>query len=248
MKTIMERIGVFLFKHRNLVFPLTIVAAYLFIVPPDETFGSRLLEQWKDVAAVSMVLAGVILRTLVLSFTAVPRAGVGREVNAESLFTGGLFGACRNPLYVGNMLIYSGVFFMHGDPRIVIGGIVVFGFFYQCIIAAEEAYLRGRFGAEYAAYCGRTPRWGFRLSALPASLREAKFSLKQGLMIDYNPAANAVAMLAATEIYETLYEHGHGDQRLFLLFLAGVIVAAAAWTAALRRMKKRSRLAAAQNL
>lgn len=239
MKSILVHLGNFFFRHRNLAFPLMILAVYFLVPPPDKAFGSEVLEEWKDVLALGLVLAGLALRVTVLGFIHVRRGGSGKKVHADVLYRDGMFGVCRNPLYVGNLLIYSGVFAMHGDWRVLLGGVAVFGLIYQSMVYAEEAYLEKRFGEAYAVYKAEVPRWGFHLSRFKASTAHMRFSLKQGLFVDYNPIANAVVMMAATEIYETLYFEGHGQHRLFLVAMAGVIFLAAAWTAIIRFLKKR---------
>lgn len=241
MKSQLKWVGNFLFKHRNFVFPSVILAAFVFFAPPDKTFGSERLERWKDLIAIAIAMSGVGLRTLTLSFNAVPRSGVAKRVDARELFTGGLFGACRNPLYVGNMLIYSGIFLMHGDIRVIIGGTLVFAFFYLSIIHAEEAYLAERFGADYADYCARVPRWAFDLRLLPASLRRSRFNLTQGLLIDYNPAANAICALAGIEIYETLYDEGAAGHHVTLIAWSILILTTLIAARGMRQLKKRLR-------
>ena len=80
-----------------------------------------------------------------------------------------MFGVCRNPLYVGNMLVYSGLFLFHGNPLVVVVGCLVFAFIYQSIIYAEEEFLADKFGQGYRDYCRNVPRWGLKLSAFASS-------------------------------------------------------------------------------
>jgi hypothetical protein len=37
--------------------------------------------------------------------------------------------------------------------------VFVFGFMYRRIVAEEEKFLANRFGAEFAGYCRKVPRW-----------------------------------------------------------------------------------------
>jgi protein-S-isoprenylcysteine O-methyltransferase Ste14 len=84
------------------------------------------------------------------------------RVYAKDLVTEGMFGVCRNPLYVGNMLVYIGIFLLHGDPLVAVAGIALFAFIYQCIVYAEEAFLEAKFADAYRAHCRDVPRWGLR--------------------------------------------------------------------------------------
>src|SRR3546814_20757943 len=83
-----------------------------------------------------------------------------KALGPGGLVTGGIFGVCRNPLYLGNMLIYAGVFLMHGHPLVVALGIISYFLIYQSIIAAEEFFLRGKFGQAYADYRSEERRVG----------------------------------------------------------------------------------------
>ncbi len=94
-------------------------------------------------------------------------------VGGTYLITTGPFAHVRNPLYLGNMLLYAGVGLMSMAlfPWLLAAAIVWFYIQYSLIVSREEEYLRGRFGAEYEGYChavGRfVPRWTPFRSANP---------------------------------------------------------------------------------
>ena len=133
MKNLMLSIGNFFFKYRNQAFPLIIVALFVAAPPAATVLGSATLERWKDAAALLIVSAGLILRATVIGYAYIKRGGLNKRVYAKDLVTEGMFGVCRNPLYVGNMLIYSGLFLFHGNPVVVAVGCLLFGFIYQCL-------------------------------------------------------------------------------------------------------------------
>lgn len=83
-----------------------------------------------------------------------------RNVGAHQLVTNGPFARVRNPLYVGNMLMYTGAAVTAGIwlPWLVIATWVFFGLQYYFIIQLEEEKLIGLFGREYEEYCQRVPR------------------------------------------------------------------------------------------
>jgi protein-S-isoprenylcysteine O-methyltransferase Ste14 len=87
-------------------------------------------------------------------------------VGATNLFTDGPFGYVRNPLYVGNILMYLGIAVMSNAlvPYLVAAVFVWFAFQYHLIVSREEEHLRTTFGAEYDAYCRNVPRFIPRLS------------------------------------------------------------------------------------
>ena len=133
--------GRFFFYHRNWVFPILIIGLFAMVRPAEQLF-------WRDLLAALLLVCGLVIRFLVLAVTPVKRDGEGKRVNAEELRTSGMFAACRNPLYVGNMLIALGYFVLHGDLSIIVIGTVLTAAIYQAIIANEENFLTGRFGAD----------------------------------------------------------------------------------------------------
>ncbi len=86
-------------------------------------------------------------------------------VGATNLITDGPFGHVRNPLYVGNILMYVGCGIMSNAlvPYLVSGSFVWFAVQYHLIVSREEEHLRTAFGDEYAMYCSHVPRFIPRL-------------------------------------------------------------------------------------
>lgn len=100
-----------------------------------------------------------------------------RNVGAKELCTWGLFAHVRNPLYIGNALIYFGMILFAGGrwllPMITLA-IAYLGFQYGLIISLEEETLTNLFGTEYERYKANVPRLFPRLSPWKTS-PEPKF-------------------------------------------------------------------------
>ena len=79
--------------------------------------------------------------------------GVGR------LATHGPYAHVRNPLYLGNFLLTLGATCISELLWLIPVVILLFVVQYVPIVLWEERVLAERFGAEYAAYCRRVPRW-----------------------------------------------------------------------------------------
>ncbi len=160
--------GNFFFHYRNMLFPAFVAATVLFC-SPQFAFGDRMLDLWLDLVGAAIALGGQGLRMLTIGYEYIVRGGREGKVYAERLVQGGVFGHSRNPLYLGNLLIIIGLAVMVHSTLLYLVGIPLFIFVYASIIAAEENFLRGKFGAEYEAYCARVnriwPNWkGFRHS------------------------------------------------------------------------------------
>lgn len=76
----------------------------------------------------------------------------------------GPYSISRNPLYLFSVLGGTGVGLQAGNLTTgMIFGLFVFAVF-SVVIMQEEAFLKSRFPAEFAAYAAQVPRWGPRLS------------------------------------------------------------------------------------
>ena len=125
MTKTMVAIGNFLFRTRNWLFPLFILAVFIPFRPTDLLFGSGTV---KAAVAIAVVVLGLFIRASVVGFAYIKRGGLKKKVYADNLVTDGIFGVVRNPLYVGNVLIYIGVFIMHGHTVTMAAGIVAWLF------------------------------------------------------------------------------------------------------------------------
>jgi protein-S-isoprenylcysteine O-methyltransferase Ste14 len=78
----------------------------------------------------------------------------------DHLVTNGPFRLARNPIYVGDVLVYVGLTLIAGKwwPLVLLP--LPLWVMQRFVIAREEAYLLGLFGEPYAAYCARVRRWG----------------------------------------------------------------------------------------
>jgi hypothetical protein len=96
-----------------------------------------------------------------------------------------MFGHSRNPLYVANLLLFLGLAIVHNGWAMYLIVLPFFLVAYHCIVAAEEEYLRGRFGEAYDDYCRRVPRWVPSLRGLSATLRSTQFDWLKVLRKEY---------------------------------------------------------------
>jgi protein-S-isoprenylcysteine O-methyltransferase Ste14 len=198
----MIAIGNFFFKWRNYLFPLFVVALFIFRAPEPLFFGSIALEHLKDLAALGLVILGLAIRGIVIGFAYIKRGGMNKKVYADTLVTEGMFVLCRNPLYLGNMTSIIGIFLLHGDLLVVAIGCATYIFIYQCIIFAEEAYLQKKFGKDFTQYCKKTPRWFPVVSRFKKATKKMAFSWKRVMVKDYSTIATTLIAAAAVELYE----------------------------------------------
>jgi protein-S-isoprenylcysteine O-methyltransferase Ste14 len=108
----------------------------------------RARPDWLSLAIGGAVAAtGVFLRAM----------ASGHVKKNEQLATTGPYAYCRNPLYLGSIIIAIGFAIASRDLWVAIGIIGLFSVIYVPVIRGEETFLRGQF-SEYDAYARRVPR------------------------------------------------------------------------------------------
>ncbi len=179
--------GNWLFKYRNAVFPLVMVALFLGFRPVLWR-GSLAADAWLDGLGLVVALTGQGLRAAVIGYAYIKRGGVNKRIHADQLVTEGLFAHARNPLYVGNLLILAGLFIIHNHPAVYMLGGLYFVSAYIAIVAAEERFLSDKFGGAYDDYCRRVPRWLPDLRGLRDTLGQMEFNWRRVVIKDYASA------------------------------------------------------------
>jgi protein-S-isoprenylcysteine O-methyltransferase Ste14 len=143
--------GGWLFRHRTAV-PLPIAVAVLTLRIGESAPDPRLIA-----AGVAVTAAGELLRLL-----AVRHIGTISRTRSDRLgplVASGPFGVIRNPLYIGNIALWTG--FAITARLVWLAPLVValLGAEYHAIVRWEERLLESRLGDAYRAYVGRVPRW-----------------------------------------------------------------------------------------
>jgi protein-S-isoprenylcysteine O-methyltransferase Ste14 len=91
-----------------------------------------------------------------------------RNVGAPRLITNGPFGYVRNPLYIGNMIMYTGatVITKVWMPYLILVVLFYFAIQYYFIVRLEEDKLKELFKDEYYEYLKTVPRFIPRLNSI----------------------------------------------------------------------------------
>ncbi|QRG80779.1 isoprenylcysteine carboxylmethyltransferase family protein [Citrobacter sp. R56] len=184
-------VGNFLFRTRNTLFPFLYLTLFLGQTSAVDAPTAML------VLGGLIVLAGQGIRILTVGLDYIVRGGRNRQVYADNLVQSGLFAHCRNPLYLGNLLLIIGFGVMANNLWYLAITMPVLFLAYTCIIAAEERYLEGRFGETYRQYCARTPRLLPRLTGLPQTLRTFSFHWRRVVVKEYSTLCITLLMLVA---------------------------------------------------
>jgi len=232
-------LGRLLFRCRDLLFPLVLLPLLAF-TRPRLLFGSARGDVLLDVLGVLLVLAGQLLRASTIGLAYIRRGGLDRRPAADGLVRAGLFAHSRNPLYLGNLLGIAGLAVVHGSPWALAIGVPFFALGYLAIVAAEEEFLHGRFGAAYDAYVHEVPRFLPRLRGLRATMRGMTFHWRRVARKEYGTTFAGASMLLLLLVVDRERLYGH-DARRWWLALALWLPLVAGYST-LRWLKKSGRL------
>lgn len=182
----MVAIGNFFFKYRNWIFILFYAALF---IPSPALFCSCRFGEHYYIYPIALGLfttcLGQLIRGLTIGLAYIVRGGKEGKPYAEGLVTEGIFRHCRNPLYVGNILMLLGVGIL-ANSLIYVGIMIpVFLFIYQAIVLAEENFLRGKFGPGFDEYCKNVNRWIPNLKGIGATFKSMEFNWKRWILKEH---------------------------------------------------------------
>jgi protein-S-isoprenylcysteine O-methyltransferase Ste14 len=147
-QSIPAQIGAILFRHRGWL-PL------LFLGIPLVFPGSTSPFRW-DVGLALIIIGEAVRLAGVAAAGSVTRR---RSRNVQRLVSYGIFAWVRNPLYIGNFLIWMGFVTISGVLWFLPAAILLFAVEYELIVRYEEGVLETIFGRDYLDYKHNTPRW-----------------------------------------------------------------------------------------
>jgi protein-S-isoprenylcysteine O-methyltransferase Ste14 len=142
------RIGAQLFRYRGFL-PVPFLLVPL-LAPAEQTrrgwlIGALFIAVGEMIRLAGVAAAGTVTRR--------------RSRDVQRLVTYGAFAWMRNPLYVGNFLIWIGFVIGSGVHWFLPVAVALFAIEYTYIVRYEEGVLESIFGSQYVEYKRRTPRW-----------------------------------------------------------------------------------------
>ena len=176
LHTRFETVGQFLFRFRSYL-PLALFVGLSLLfwqsIPKDT---GRSAYPWRAVA-ILVALLGAGLRCAIIG--RIPTGTSGRNTKrqkASVLNTTGLYSIVRNPLYVGNAMMWIGTSLLFEDVWLTSLFAASLLVYYIFVVYAEEAFLTKQFGEQYESYASHTPAFlphfsGWTPSARPFSWR-----------------------------------------------------------------------------
>ena len=219
----MVAIGNFFFKYRNCIFILFYAALF---IPSWRLFSRDQFGEyyyvWPITLGLIVTITGQLIRGLTIGLAYIVRGGKEGKPYAEGLVTEGIFNHCRNPLYVGNILMLLGVGILANSLVYVAIVIPIFLFVYQAIVLAEENFLRGKFGPGYDQYCAKVNRWWPSLKGLGKTFSGMEFNWKRWVLKEHT--TQFIWLIGITLILLLIYPELTGGDKQLRNILIGVIL------------------------
>ncbi len=221
----MVKIGNFFFHHRNYLFPLFYLMLFVPATQITQNYSIVLL------TGLSITLSGQVVRMLTIGLVYINRGGRNRKIYADGLVTEGIFAHCRNPMYVGNVLMLTGMAILSNSLLSLLIIAPFFIFIYQSIILAEEDFLYGKFGSDYKRYCANTNQWFPRIKGIGSTIHSLQFRTKDAVFNEYNTTylwMTGAIMLVSVNLYRIhgssyFNAHVHELAGLWILITVGYL-------------------------
>jgi len=169
----MSNIAVKIFKYRSYT-PIPFVI--LMLIFENATVTSLLLGFFT-------ALIGELIRFWGVSWAGSETRTTG-GVGGTYLVISGPFAHVRNPLYIGNILMYLGLGIMSMSlfPYLQIVAIIFFIVQYHVIVKEEERFLEKKFGNDYQKFLKNVPRFFPRLTKyIDCSIPQPDYKISAGL-------------------------------------------------------------------
>jgi len=185
LKEEFESSGNWLFKRRSWL-PLVLYAFALLTMFYYAESTHLYITNWRwGLTCLGVSFLGLLVRIITVGYT--PKGTSGRNTEkqvAETLNQTGIYSVVRHPLYLGNFLMWLGLFLYIGLWWFVIICCLIYWLYYERIMYAEEAFLTRTYGEQYETWAKTTPAFLPRLGGWVSC--PASFSLKNVLKREYN--------------------------------------------------------------
>lgn len=152
-----DKTGNMLFNKRSylplFLYILTTIAIYF-----DRNVFISHENYYLAITCITVSIFGLFIR--IVTIGKAQKGTSGRNVEgqvAEAVNTKGIYSMVRHPLYLGNFFMWLGIVLFTANFWLILTIILMFWIYYERIMFAEEAFLRGKFGNEYINWAEKTP-------------------------------------------------------------------------------------------
>jgi protein-S-isoprenylcysteine O-methyltransferase Ste14 len=235
----LESNGNWLFVRRSwlpiTLYPVAVAVLYFYL---DEAYP-RITDLSWCIICLLVSISGLVIRVLTIGFT--PKGTSGRNTAggqvAEVLNQTGIYSTVRHPLYLGNFLMWLGLFMYVSIWWFVLICCLLYWIYYERIMIAEEEFLRKKYGSSYESWASKTPAFIPNFSLWRSS--GLSFSPKTVLKREYNGLFAVAITFALFNVTSHYFYNGafHIDPFWHILLFASFVI-----FITLRTLKKTTRV------
>lgn len=174
------KLGNIFFHYRNYFFPILYAALFIPSAPLFADLNVGLI------SGAILIVSGMLVRCITVGLVYIIRGGVNRQIHAQNLVTGGIYQVCRNPMYLGNILLLVGFGLFSNSMLYMLVFIPIMLFIYLGIIKAEEAFLFGKFGEEFVAFKNSTNSIIPEFGKIGTAFKDQSFRFQKVIANEHN--------------------------------------------------------------
>lgn len=212
------KVGSFLFKYRSFT-PIPLIALVVIIFKPVDLNEKNII---LNLGGLFISLLGETLRIIAVGFSFTGASGRETFLRADALNTTGIYAIVRNPLYIGNFFMFTGIVIVFSN----VFAVLVFTLFlilqYYFIILSEEDFLKKKCGESYETYCSQVKR------ILPTFKNykgnQNPFSLKRVIFKENDSMFNMLMMFLLVLLYKQRVFSGRIGQPIIYIISGGILI------------------------
>lgn len=230
--------GNFLFKNRShlplLLLPLILLGVFTNHYSSNISFWDFSY----NILCILVSTLGFFIRIITIGHVPKNTSGRNRKKQiADKLNTTGIYSVVRNPLYLGNFLMWLGIIMYVRSIYTIIIFILIFFLYYERIIYTEESFLADKFKDEFNNWARKTPSFipKFRLW----QKFDLHFSLRNVLKREYSGFLGALVSFYFIHFLRIFSHTGNFQIEISDLLILGISLS---FTIVLRIIRKSTKL------
>jgi protein-S-isoprenylcysteine O-methyltransferase Ste14 len=211
------KIGNLLFKLRSFT-PIPLLLAVGFFKPQKSgELGELIL-----ILSLGLLIFGELIRILVVGYSAEGTSGREVYLRADDINTSGIYSLMRNPLYLGNLIIYNGLLLIIFNPILFLIMNLFFCIQYYFIICSEENFLEKKYGEHYLKYRNSTNKVIPNFKKFKPAVVE--FKAKKVLFKEVDSIFNMIIMWIGFLLYRIYYLKGSIKEPIWFYISGGIVI------------------------
>lgn len=154
----MKKQGDFMFRYRSFLPIPLLLAGIIYHIYIHTIDVSNVPGVYYYFICFGVSFLGLVIRAFTIGYT--PKNTSGRNTKqqvAENVNSTGIYSIVRHPLYLGNFFMWLGLAMVSFSFWFTLTFILFYWIYYERIMFAEEAFLRGKFGEEYIRWAENVP-------------------------------------------------------------------------------------------